>query len=114
MKETRIHKDVSECWTKKDYGKSVTDKTHFKPNVSVWNDLQGSNTKVGVYDSDIEMGKLRANLSNKALDMAEVDEIAKKLHEHYGNEINTEKQKILEEIMSEESTKAETTEQTTE
>ena len=82
-----------------DYGKSQTDKTHFKPNVSVWEDLQGASNNVGLYDNDYETGKLRAIITNPSLDRAEVEEYVKNEYESSIKEVNAEKTKMIEELM---------------
>lgn len=84
-----------------DYGKSQTDKTHFKPNVSVWEDLQGASNNVGMYDNDLETGKLRSIITNPSLDRAEVDEYMKNEYENCIKEVRTEKAKMIEELMKE-------------
>lgn len=83
-------KVVSEMWTNKDYGESQTDTTHYRPNVSNWNDTVGAENVVGCYDENEEMGKLRATLSKPSLDMAEKDNIAKNLSKEMKGEINAE------------------------
>ena len=82
-----------------DYGKSQTDKTHFKPNVSVWEDLQGANNSVGMYDNDYETGKIRSIVTNPSLDRAEIDEYMKNEYEDCIKEVRTEKTKMIEELM---------------
>ncbi len=82
-----------------DYGKSQTDKTHFKPNVSVWEDLQGANNNVGMYDNDYQTGKVRSIITNPSLDRAEVDEYMKNEYENCIKEVRTEKAKMIEELM---------------
>ena len=82
-----------------DYGKSQTDKTHFKPNVSVWEDLQGASNNVGLYDNNYETGKLRAIITNPSLDRAELDEYMKNEYENSIKEVNEEKTKMIEELM---------------
>ena len=82
-----------------DYGKSQTDKTHFKPNVSVWEDLQGATNNVGMYDNDYETGKLRSIITNPSLDRAEVDEYMKNEYESSIKDIKSEKTKMIEELM---------------
>lgn len=82
-----------------DYGKSQTDKTHFKPNVNVWDDLQGASNNVGIYDNDYETGKLRSIITNPSLDRAEVDEYMKNEYENSIKEVNNEKAKMIEELM---------------
>ena len=82
-----------------DYGKSQTDKTHFKPNVNVWDDLQGASNNVGMYDNDYETGKLRSIITNPSLDRAEVDEYMKNEYENSIKEVNAEKAKMIEELM---------------
>ena len=82
-----------------DYGKSQTDKTHFKPNVSVWEDLQGATNNVGMYDNDLETGKIRSIITNPSLDRAEVDEYMKNEYENCIKEVRSEKTKMIEELM---------------
>ena len=82
-----------------DYGKSQTDKTHFRPNVSVWEDLQGATNNVGIYDNDYETGKLRSIITNPSLDRAEVDEYMKNEYETSIKEVREEKAKMIEELM---------------
>ena len=82
-----------------DYGKSQTDKTHFKPNVNVWDDLQGASNNVGLYDNDYQMGKLRSILTNPSLDRAEVDEYMKNEYENSIKDVRAEKAKMIEELM---------------
>lgn len=82
-----------------DYGKSQTDKTHFKPNVNVWDDLQGANNNVGMYDNDLETGKIRSIVTNPSLDRAEVEEYMKNEYENSIKELRTEKTKVIEELM---------------
>lgn len=82
-----------------DYGKSQTDKTHFKPNVNVWDDLQGASNNVGMYDDDIETGKLRSVITNPSLDRAEIDEYMKNEYENSIKDIRSEKAKMIEELM---------------
>ncbi len=82
-----------------DYGKSQTDKTHFKPNVSVWEDLQGASNNVGMYDNDYETGKVRSIITNPSLDRAEVDEYMKNEYENCIKEVRSEKAKMIEELM---------------
>lgn len=82
-----------------DYGKSQTDKTHFKPNVSIWEDLQGANNNVGMYDKDYQTGKMRSIITNPSLDRAEVDEYMKNEYENCIKEVRTEKAKMIEELM---------------
>ena len=82
-----------------DYGKSQTDKTHFKPNVNVWDDLQGANNNVGMYDNDYETGKLRSIITNPSLDRAEVDEYMKNEYETSIKEVREEKARMIEELM---------------
>lgn len=84
-----------------DYGKSQTDKTHFRPNVNIWNDLQGATNNVGMYDNDYETGKMRAIIMNPALDRAEVDEYVKHTYENARNELDAEKMKVLEQMQNE-------------
>ncbi len=95
-----------------DYGKSQTDKTHFKPNVSVWEDLQGASNNVGMYDNDYETGKMRSIITNPGLDRAEVDEYMKNEYEQSIKDIKTEKAKMIEELMKQrqEETKSTNTE----
>lgn len=81
------------------YGKSQTDKTHFKPNVNVWDDLQGANNNVGMYDNDYETGKLRSIITNPSLDRAEVDEYMKNEYEKSIKDVREEKTKMIEELM---------------
>lgn len=104
-----------------DYGKSQTDKTHFRPNVSVWEDLQGANNNVGMYDNDYETGKVRSIITNPSLDRAEVDEYIKNEYESCIKEVRTEKAEMIEELMKqreqetqENKEKQSTTTQTTE
>lgn len=82
-----------------DYGKSQTDKTHFRPNVSVWEDLQGATNNVGMYDNDYETGKIRSIVTNPSLDRAEVDEYMKNEYEQSIKEVRAEKAKMIEELM---------------
>ena len=82
-----------------DYGKSQTDKTHFKPNVNVWEDLQGASNNVGMYDNDYETGKMRSIITNPSLDRAEVDEYMKNEYENCIKDIRSEKAKMIEELM---------------
>lgn len=82
-----------------DYGKSQTDKTHFKPNVSVWEDLQGASNNVGMYDNDYQLGKIRSVITNPSLDSAEVDEYMKNEYENCIKEVRSEKAKMIEELM---------------
>ena len=82
-----------------DYGKSQTDKTHFKPNVNVWEDLQGASNNVGMYDNDVETGKLRCVITNPSLDRAEVDEYMRNEYESSIKDIRSEKTKMIEELM---------------
>ena len=82
-----------------DYGKSQTDKTHFRPNVSVWEDLQGANNNVGMYDNDYETGKLRSIITNPSLDRAEIDEYMKNEYETSIKEVREEKARMIEELM---------------
>ena len=82
-----------------DYGKSQTDKTHFKPNVNIWDDLQGANNNVGMYDNDYETGKIRSIVTNPSLDRAEVDEYMKNEYESSIKDIRSEKTKMIEELM---------------
>lgn len=82
-----------------DYGKSQTDKTHFKPNVSVWEDLQGASNNVGMYDNDYQLGKIRSVITNPSLDRAEVDEYMKNEYENCIKEVRSEKAKMIEELM---------------
>ena len=82
-----------------DYGKSQTDKTHFKPNVSVWEDLQGASNNVGMYDNDYETGKMRSIITNPSLDRAEIDEYMKNEYENSIKDIRSEKTKMIEELM---------------
>lgn len=96
-----------------DYGKSQTDKTHFKPNVKVWDDLQGANNNVGMYDNDYETGKLRSIITNPSLDRAEVDEYIKNEYETSIKEIRSEKTKMIEELMKQEEQENKETQSTT-
>lgn len=97
-----------------DYGKSQTDKTHFKPNVSVWDDLQGASNNVGMYDNDYQTGKVRSIVTNPSLDRAEVDEYMKNEYENCIKEVRTEKTKMIEELMKQrEQEKQETQENVT-
>ncbi len=82
-----------------DYGKSQTDKTHFRPNVSVWEDLQGASNNVGMYDNDYQTGKVRSIITNPSLDRAEVDEYMKNEYENCIKEVRSEKAKMIEELM---------------
>lgn len=82
-----------------DYGNSQTDKTHFKPNVNVWDDLQGASNNVGMYDNDYETGKLRSIITNPSLDRAEIDEYMKNEYENSIKDVRTEKAKMIEELM---------------
>lgn len=82
-----------------DYGKSQTDKTHFRPNVSVWEDLQGANNNVGMYDNNYETGKMRSIITNPSLDRAEIDEYMKNEYEQSIKEVRAEKAKMIEELM---------------
>ena len=82
-----------------DYGKSQTDKTHFRPNVSVWEDLQGANNNVGMYDNDYETGKMRSIITNPSLDRAEVEEYMKNEYENCIKDVRSEKAKMIEELM---------------
>ena len=82
-----------------DYGKSQTDKTHFKPNVSVWEDLQGASNNVGMYDNDYQIGKVRSIITNPSLDRAEIDEYMKNEYENSIKEVRSEKAKMIEELM---------------
>lgn len=81
------------------YGKSQTDKTHFKPNVSVWEDLQGVSNNVGMYDNDYETGKIRSIVTSPSLDRAEIDEYMKNEYENSIKEVREEKAKMIEELM---------------
>ncbi len=92
-----------------DYGKSQTDKTHFKPNVNVWEDLQGASNNVGMYDNDYETGKLRSIITNPSLDRAEIDNYMKNEYETSIKELRTEKAKIIEELMKEKEKETQTT-----
>lgn len=82
-----------------DYGKSQTDKTHFRPNVSVWEDLQGASNNVGMYDNDYETGKMRSIITNPSLDRAEVEEYMQNEYEQSIKEVRAEKTKMIEELM---------------
>ena len=82
-----------------DYGKSQTDKTHFKPNVNVWEDLQGASNNVGMYDNDYETGKMRSIITNPSLDRAEVEEYMKNEYENCIKDVRSEKAKMIEELM---------------
>lgn len=95
-----------------DYGKSQTDKTHFKPNVSVWDDLQGASNNVGMYDDDYETGKLRSIITNPSLDRAEVDEYMKNEYEQSIKEVRAEKAKMIEELMKQKEDETQETQST--
>lgn len=82
-----------------DYGKSQTDKTHFRPNVSVWEDLQGASNNVGMYDNDYQIGKVRSIITNPSLDRAEVDEYMKNEYENCIKDVRSEKAKMIEELI---------------
>ena len=79
-----------------DYGKSQTDKTHFRPNVKVWEDLQGASNNVGMYDNDYQIGKIRSIITNPALDRAEVDEYKKNEYKTSIKEVRKKKEKMIE------------------
>lgn len=98
-----------------DYGKSQTDKTHFKPNVNVWEDLQGASNNVGMYDNDYETGKMRSIITNPSLDRAEVEEYMKNEYENCIKDVRSEKAKMIEELMKqrEQETQEETQSTTT-
>lgn len=98
LKITKNYKKV-EMNFNVDYGKSQTDKTHFKPNVSVWEDLQGASNNVGMYDNDYQLGKIRSIVTNPSLDRAEVDEYMKNEYEQSIKEVRAEKAKMIEELM---------------
>lgn len=105
-----------EVYINKDYGKSRTDKTHFKPNVNVFNDVQGASNNIGMYDNDFETGKMRSIISNPSLDRAEVDEYIKNEYANAKNEVDKTKMEILEKMESKDPEKqtndtTETTEQ---
>lgn len=105
-----------ELYINKDYGKSRTDKTHFKPNVNVFNDVQGASNNIGMYDNDFETGKMRSIISNPSLDRAEVDEYIKNEYANAKNEVDKTKMEILEKMESKDPEKqtndtTETTEQ---
>lgn len=82
-----------------DYGKSKTDKTHFRPNVSVWEDLQGASNNVGIYDNNYEMGKFRSIVTNPSLDRAEIDEYMKNEYENCIKDVRSEKAEMIEKLM---------------
>lgn len=96
-----------------DYGKSQTDKTHFKPNVNVWEDLQGASNNVGMYDNDVETGKLRSIITNPSLDRAEVDEFMKNEYENCIKEVSSEKAKMIEELMKQKEQETQENKETT-
>lgn len=96
-----------------DYGKSQTDKTHFKPNVNVWEDLQGASNNVGMYDNDVETGKLRSIITNPSLDRAEVDEFMKNEYENCIKEVRSEKTKMIEELMKQKEEETQINKETT-
>lgn len=98
LKITKNYKKV-EMNFNVDYGKSQTDKTHFKPNVNVWEDLQGATNNVGMYDNDVETGKIRSIVTNPSLDRAEVEEYMKNEYENSIKEVKEEKTKMIEELM---------------
>lgn len=98
LKITKNYKKV-EMNFNVNYGESQTDKTHFKPNVSVWEDLEGANNNVGMYDNDIETGKIRSVVTNPSLDRAEVDEYLKNEYENSIKEVRAEKTEMLQELM---------------
>lgn len=105
-----------EVYINKDYGKSRTDKTHFRPNVNVFNDVQGASNNIGMYDNDFETGKMRSIISNPSLDRAEVDEYIKNEYANAKNEVDKTKMEILEKMESKDPEKqtndtTETTEQ---
>lgn len=105
-----------ELYINKDYGKSRTDKTHFRPNVNVFNDVQGASNNIGMYDNDFETGKMRSIISNPSLDRAEVDEYIKNEYANAKNEVDKTKMEILEKMESKDPEKqtndtTETTEQ---
>lgn len=87
-----------ELYINKDYGKSRTDKTHFRPNVNVFNDVQGASNNIGMYDNDFETGKMRSIISNPSLDRAEVDEYIKNEYANAKNEVDKTKMEILEKM----------------
>lgn len=89
-----------EVYINKDYGKSRTDKTHFKPNINVFNDVQGASNNIGMYDNDFETGKMRSIISNPSLDRAEVDEYIKNEYANAKNEVDKTKMEILEKMES--------------
>lgn len=98
LKITKNYKKV-EMNFNVDYGKSQTDKTHFKPNVNVWEDLQGATNNVGMYDNDVETGKIRSIVTNPSLDRAEVEEYMKNEYENSIKEVKEEKTKMIEGLM---------------
>lgn len=89
-----------ELYINKDYGKSRTDKTHFRPNINVFNDVQGASNNIGMYDNDFETGKMRSIISNPSLDRAEVDEYIKNEYANAKNEVDKTKMEILEKMES--------------
>lgn len=87
-----------EVYHNKKYGKSQTDSTHFKPNVSEANSLFGASNEPGLYDDNEEMGKLRSVMSNPSLDVAERDDIADEVLKQTDNAIKSEVESIKDTI----------------